>query len=204
MYVNTPRGVFACSRRRRPSALSRLAFAAHELGAERALGLVLVVRPASKPDPRDRGLATAREFSNVIELEPRSGFATTPGIAHERALTVVPLPDGAPHVRGDVARARARAPVTKAGPGARGELLLLELADERLQGALDHRSDPIACWAMTEQRLGVSQILVGGLANGQLQRVTLRSHRRHPGLVGRCVDTPRGVWIDRPRGNGHE
>ncbi|MEO5618644.1 MAG: hypothetical protein ABIS67_12825, partial [Candidatus Eisenbacteria bacterium] len=44
----------------------RAALLAHELRAERALGAILVVRPAPQPDPLDTGHAPARHFIHVI------------------------------------------------------------------------------------------------------------------------------------------
>jgi hypothetical protein len=45
------------------------AFLAHELGAEGALGPVLIVGPASEPHAPDRCPPAAREFIDMIELE---------------------------------------------------------------------------------------------------------------------------------------
>src|SRR6266545_3495279 len=63
----------------------RLALLPHELGPERALRSVLVVRPAAQPDPRHAGPAPARHRLDVIKLEPRARRAAAPVLAHERA-----------------------------------------------------------------------------------------------------------------------
>lgn len=59
---------------------------AHELGAKRPLGLVLVVAPAAQPDPCDRRLATACHLFHMVELEPFAGRASVARIAHEDGM----------------------------------------------------------------------------------------------------------------------
>src|SRR5258706_8978298 len=61
--------------------LCRLALLAHEPRPERALRLVLVVRPAPQPDPRHRRGAAARDGLDVIELDLLARLAPVPGLA---------------------------------------------------------------------------------------------------------------------------
>ena len=75
----------------------------------------------------------------MIELQSVTRFAALPSVAEERALPAIPLPDRAPDFTRNVATVRGAAP--RAGPGAFGELLLLELLDQRVQRSLEHLRD---------------------------------------------------------------
>ena len=91
---------------------------------------------------------------------------------------------------------RRRAPLAGAGLIGGGELAALELADGRVEGAVEHprqlpRGDLVA-----QQRLQVSQLVVRGLFEGDLEREALACERRDLGSLG--LNTPRGVLIDRP------
>src|SRR5262249_12673559 len=107
----------------------------HEPGTERLLGRVLVVPPAAEADAVHRGLAAARQLSDVIELDTRAGLAAMSGLAHERALAAVSLPHRALHVRRDVARAVSRALAARRRLRRGGELALLQDRDQQLQRA---------------------------------------------------------------------
>src|SRR5262245_56028224 len=116
-FVAIRRGWLIGPYRRRALPASRLgplagvfALGLHEPRAERPLGRVLVVPPAAEADVLDRRFAAAREFPDVIELDPRSRLTAMPGLAHERALAAVALPHGALHVGRDVADARGALP----------------------------------------------------------------------------------------------
>ena len=63
-----------------------LPLVAHELGPERALGLVLVMRPAAQAHAIHRGLAAARELERMIELEPLPRRAPMARLAHEDGM----------------------------------------------------------------------------------------------------------------------
>jgi hypothetical protein len=66
------RALRACGHRgrvRRPVTRS-LALPAHELGAEGALGGVLIVRTAAEPDPGHGGQSAVSNCLNMIKLEP--------------------------------------------------------------------------------------------------------------------------------------
>jgi hypothetical protein len=68
LRLHAPRGVPFCST---PPAPGLVALVAHETRPKGALGGVLVVGPAAKPDVLHRRLATARDRDLVIELEQR-------------------------------------------------------------------------------------------------------------------------------------
>src|SRR5436309_2082886 len=105
--LNTPRGV-----------LGLASFLAHEARPERALGVVLVVRPAPQPHALHRGCTPARHRIGVVVLEPSARRAAAAGIARERALSPIALPDRALDVSRDVARVGARARASaRAGRG---------------------------------------------------------------------------------------
>jgi hypothetical protein len=56
---------------------------AHELGAERAPGLVLVVRSAEQPDPPDAGLSASGVGLDVVEFQI-SALLTAVKLEHRR------------------------------------------------------------------------------------------------------------------------
>jgi hypothetical protein len=71
--------------------------------------------------------------------------------------------------------------VARARPAGRGELAPLELADERVQGAVEHLGDLAGGDSVAEQGLGVAQLVVRALADGELKAVSPRRKWRHPG-----------------------
>src|SRR5439155_13869069 len=127
---------------------------------ERALGLELVMGVAPKSDAGHRRLAAAREFLDMIELEPRAGRAPVPGLAHERALGAVALPDGALDLRRDVTRVGPGSATARPRLGGRGELLPLELGGQRLERPREHRGHVPRRDLVAEQRLRVAQVVV--------------------------------------------
>jgi len=54
--------------------------------------------------------------------------------------------------------------------GGRGELVLLELRDERIQRPLEHGRDVPRGDLMSQQLLGVAELLVPAPAQGELDR----------------------------------
>src|SRR5262245_45174058 len=74
------------------SCTSLLALGPYEARTEGLLGRVLVVRSAAQADGFDCRFAAAREFPDVIELDPRPRHAAMCGLAHERALPAVARP----------------------------------------------------------------------------------------------------------------
>jgi hypothetical protein len=171
---------------------SLASFLAHEPGSEGALGGVLVVGPAAQPQALRRGPAPARHRVHVVELQPGAGRAAATGLADESALAAIALPDGAPDLGREVPRVRARAPRPGARPAGGRELALLELADEGVQGAVEDRGDLSGGELVTEQRPGVLELLVGALADGELQGEALRCQRRQPRRWGGRLNWPRG------------
>src|SRR2546426_10935843 len=100
---------------------------------------------------------------STVAAPPRAtgsaGRAAPAGIADERALPPIALPDGALDLRRDGA-ACGRPPSPGARPGGGRELGLFELADQRIEGAVEHRGDLARGELMAQQRLGVAQLLV--------------------------------------------
>ena len=110
---------------------------------------------------------------DVVEFQQRAGRATPPGGAHKRALAPVSLPHRAPHLGGDVPVVRRRAPLAGAGLIGGGELAALELADGRVEGAVEHPRQIPRGDLVTEQGLQVLQLVVRGLFEGDLERESL-------------------------------
>ena len=127
----------------------------------------------------------------MVELEPGARGAPVAILAHKGALAAIPLLDRALDLGRDVARVRGhvRAPGTR--PAGRGELTALELADEGIEGAVEHLGDLAGGDLVTEQGLGIAQLVVGGLADGELEGIALRGDRGDPG--GRA-NLPRGKF----------
>jgi hypothetical protein len=108
--------------------LASFTFPAHEVGAERALGRVLIMRAAAEPYARHRRLSSTSERLNMIKLEPGPRLAAPAVLAHKRALATVTLPHGATDRCGDMAAFR-RTPLRSWPLGLR-EFLLFELANQ--------------------------------------------------------------------------
>jgi hypothetical protein len=124
---------------------------------------------ASEPDAVHGGLAATRKFANVIEFQVRPFCAPAPLFAHERALAVIALPDGAPDMRRDVARDPALA-----GPLQRArrlrESIPLQLLRESVQCSIEHGREISSGHPMTEKFLHVAELLAGALVDGRLER----------------------------------
>jgi len=76
----------------------------HEPGAINAIGLVSVVRPASEPEVRDRGLSAAGHGDYVIELKELALAAAAAVVVDVRALVAISLANGATDGGHDVPR----------------------------------------------------------------------------------------------------
>src|SRR2546426_9635984 len=149
----------------------------------------------------------------MIELEELARQAALPLPADERALPSIPLPDRAFDVGRDEARVGDRAALGWPRLPGRGELPPLELGDERIEGAVEHLADLARGDGMAEQRLGVLQLLVRGLPDGEVEREALGRvgpYRRARGgdlnmrrrmVVGEWPDTLRRMGSNLPRGN---
>src|SRR5262249_3793952 len=81
--------------------------AGDELGSERALGRMLVVRSAAQPQVLGGGFTAPRDRLHVIELEHAARRAAPPVVAHERALAPIASPHLTLHRGWDVAGRRA-------------------------------------------------------------------------------------------------
>jgi len=152
---------------------------AHELGAERALGFVLVVRPAQQPDPPDAGLPASGVGLDVVELQILALLTAMTGVTHERALAAIPLPHRPPDLRGDVPAIRPGKPTATRLHG-RGALALQELLLGRSQREVEHRIDIAGCHLMPEQVLDLTQQVMGLLSERGLQGEAPGRRRRHP------------------------
>src|SRR5688572_23393146 len=112
---------------------------AHEVGAEPALGLVLIVCVALVSGPFDRALAAERDRREVIELEEAGLRAPHARRTDKRALLVVTRMHFALHLIRGVSRVRAIwARLGGARARGRAELLLLQVGQERVEGAVEH------------------------------------------------------------------
>ena len=149
--------------------MSLVALALHEPRSERALGLVLIVCPTPEADVRDGGLPAARYFQDMIEFEGLARRAAAARLAHERALAAITLPDRTPDVGRDVTGVDGCAPLPGLWLGGGGELSLFELADEGVEGAVQHEGGIPGGKLVAEQGLDVLQLLVGPAADGDLE-----------------------------------
>ena len=155
----------------------------------------------AKTQALHRGLTSARHRVHMVVLQELARLAAPPRVADERALPPIPLPHRALHVRRDVARVAGRPARADPRPRGRRELLPLELGDQHVERAVDHLRDVPGGELVTQQRLGVPQLLVRGLLDRDLEREALRRKRRHPASRHRCRHLRRRKSVDRcPRG----
>src|SRR5258705_13262351 len=151
---------------------------------------------ASESQPLDTGRASSRHRLDMVEFEQFSCRATPPVRAHERALTVVSLPDGASNGRGDVA-GLGRAPPRPVRPSIRlapggAEPPPLELGNESIERPVDHLGHFSARDGMAEQLLGIPKLVVRALGNRHLDQVALLC-----GLGPRALNMPWGMLDSR-------
>ena len=118
----------------------RFTFAIHEASTECPFSHVLIMRAAQELDPLHRSFASARELQLVIELEIPFLFTPMARVAHERASALVTPPHRALDARGDRARA-ARRPPRGTGLLGGGELVALELSDQRVEGEVHEQGE---------------------------------------------------------------
>src|SRR6185369_796023 len=163
--------------RGRPRRRGLLALLLHEPGAVRLLGRVLVVAGAAEPEVVHGGLAATGELLHMVELEIATGSSAPARFTRVRALTAVSLPHRAPHVVGDVARARLGVAPALAWPGARPEANALELLDQQLDRAVVDLGKITALHLVAEQVLRVAEALVGFAAARELDGVGLGGQR---------------------------
>ncbi|MEO5616425.1 MAG: hypothetical protein ABIS67_01530 [Candidatus Eisenbacteria bacterium] len=93
-------------------------------------------------------------------------------------MATVAFRHGAPHVRGDMARAPGQA-ASRSRLRGRRELELLELVDERVQRSVEDLRDIPRGKLVAEQVLGAAQLVVRALADRDLQREALGRERGH-------------------------
>ena len=109
-----------------------------------------------------------------LEVPPFRASPALPGIG---ALAPVPLPDCAPDVGGNVARASlasARRPRLRR----RGQLPLLHVVQEKIERAIEDRRRVAVRDLAAQQVLYPSQLVVGLLRERELHPITLRSEVR--------------------------
>src|SRR5258706_1179250 len=129
----------------------------------------------------------------MVEFEKPARRAAMPCRANESALTRIAIPYGATDVRRDVTAAGGRTLRRRlrccAFPRVVGgsELLLFQLHDEGVERPVEDLSDVVRANRMTEQGLGVSQLVVGALAYRQLEEEAFNLPR------GKLVIGPRGL-----------
>ena len=98
-------------------------------------------------------------------------------VAAKRALTAVALGDCALHVRGDVARVAALLRGGPVRPGDLRELLLLEIANQRLERSIQHCGNVARCDFVSEQLLRPAKPVVCVLADADPNLEPLRCDR---------------------------
>src|SRR2546428_9699038 len=91
---------------RSPGSTCAFSLLVHEVGPERALGRELIVCSTSESQIFCRRIPSARHLLNMVVLDELTRFAALAGLADERALAAIAQPDGALHVRGNVASTR--------------------------------------------------------------------------------------------------
>src|SRR5437867_2085827 len=118
----------------------------------------------------------------MIELEASASRAAMAGIAHERALAAVALPDSALDSWGDMPRVAGRGcELARPRLRSRSEFMLLELGNREIEQAFEHLRQISRRDLMPEQLLDVAQLAVRILADRELQREALGSNRRELG-----------------------
>src|SRR5512143_1559576 len=162
--------------------LRALTLLVHEPGPKGLPGRELVVRPAAQAQVLHRRLAALRRGLHVVVLEPATRFAPVAVLAHEGALAAVAPPHRALHLGRDVARVGRHVVRARPGPRGGGELAALERGDEGVEGAVEHLGQLARGDLVAEQLLRMAQLVVRGLAHGELERKALRGHWRHLGV----------------------
>ena len=145
---------------------------AHEGGPEHLLGLVLVVRAASKPHPLHGRCSPSRHGLDMVELEEAPCPAPMSLGADEGALAPIPFPDRAsnPCRNGTASGGRGSRPHGSARPARNGsELPLFELRDEGIEGSIDHLGHISRGDGMAQQSLGVHELLPRALRDRELE-----------------------------------
>ena len=191
--------------------LSLLALALHEVGAEGAIGRILVMGGAEETGILDGRLSAARDGVDVVVLEEAPRLAAVSGLPHEGASATVPLPDRALHAGGDVSRAGGAPAPGGARLRGRREPALLELHDQRIETAFEHLGDVSGEHPMAEKLPGVPELLLGASAERDLMQKAVRGNgfsfrpRNRSNLPrgkftrGR-LDRPGPRWRNSPRG----
>src|SRR5207244_819863 len=116
-----------------------------------------------------RGLSPACHLDRMIKLQELARRAPAPGRADEGALAAVALPNGALDRGGDVPCARGRAPPARARLLGRRELAPLEPADQGVERLVEDFRDVPRGELVAEERLGVAQLVVRALPDGDLE-----------------------------------
>jgi hypothetical protein len=164
---------------------------AHESRPKHALSFVLIVRATPESHPLYRGPSPSRHRVDMIELEESPRFTAVARRTNEGALASVPLPDGTPDLRRNVAVsgglvARSGAKWCPAGP----DLSLLELNDQGIECPVEHLSHIPGGKGMAEQVLGVAEFVPRALLDRELEEEALGRYGR-PRV--RIANMPRGI-----------
>jgi len=152
--------------------------------------------PAPQSHVLHRGLADARHRVLGDRIEPGARRTSLPPASLTKVpLALVALPHRAPDVRRDRAAAVRAAVAAAQWP----RLLLLELADQGIEGAVEHRAiSPVGSWwpsrvwrSAASRRCSAREVSWSANRSGD-SGVTCRSRR--------ALNTPRGVLIHGPEG----
>src|SRR5437762_3361549 len=186
----------------------------HEPRPEHALSLVLIVRAAAEPHPLYGCPSPSRHRIDMIELEESPRLTAVARRTDEGALALVPLPDGTPDLRRDVAVAGGRSPpgrnplprvLARSGCGecsrfgggqlrppasAGPDLSFLEVNDQGIECPVEHLSDIPRRNGMAEQVLGVAELVPRALPDRELEKETLG---RSGDLRVRIANMPQGM-----------
>jgi hypothetical protein len=118
----------------------------------------LIMGSAPQAHIFDARLTTARDFEDVIELQPLPRSAPVSRFAHKRAVAAVALPNGSPYVRRDAAHVAgpSRAP----GLVGRGVFGLLQLCVRDPEHTMKHLRQVTTRNLMAQQGFyGLEQIV---------------------------------------------
>jgi hypothetical protein len=126
----------------------------------------------------------------MVELEECRGAASAPVVADEGTTAAVPSRHGASHRRGNLARAsggivgRARLIRPQWATGRLGELLALEIREQRGQGAIEDLARIAIRYGVTQQILGPPEPVMRSGAAREPELVTV-GRERHDRIAWR-------------------
>src|SRR5262249_51335044 len=154
---------------------------------------ILIMNATPQPQVIDCRLASLRDRNDVIEFEKLARAAAVAGLADERALILIPLPDRSENMRrygALVGRcALRRSPLRR-----RGALPPLELADRLVQSVFQHLLPIPGGNGVAEQVLGIAQLVVHALPDRELEHEAFLGDGRQLGSRDERINMPRGMF----------